>query len=43
MSKTGKPPGVQSKRLIIGLKGFEQISAVEGLRPTRDMKSTFVR
>jgi hypothetical protein len=27
--------------LVIGLKGFEKISAVEGLRVTRDMKATF--
>jgi hypothetical protein len=41
MSKTDKPPRVKAKRLVIGLEGFEKISAVEGLRLTRDMKGTF--
>jgi hypothetical protein len=30
-----------SKGLIIGRKGFEKISAVEGIRMSREMKSTF--
>jgi hypothetical protein len=41
MSKTGKPARAKAKRLVIGLRGFEKISAIEGLRLTRDMKSTF--
>jgi hypothetical protein len=41
MSKIGKPTRVKAKRLVIGLRGFEKISAVEGLRLTRDMKGTF--
>jgi hypothetical protein len=41
MSKTGKPARATPKRLIIGLSGFEKVSAVEGARLTRDMKVTF--
>ena len=41
MSKTDKPARVRSKRLTLGLGGFEKISAVEGSRLTRDMKGTF--
>jgi hypothetical protein len=40
MSKTGKPAQVRSKRLTLGLGGFEKISAVEGIRLTRDLKTT---
>lgn len=31
----------KSQRLIIGLAGFEKVSAIEGLHLTRDMKRTF--
>jgi hypothetical protein len=46
--ETGKPkkrkvarPRAKAQRLIIGLAGFEKVSAIEGLRLTRDMKRTF--
>jgi hypothetical protein len=42
MSKTGKPRA-KGKRLTIGLAGFEKISAIEGIRLTRDMRGTFRR
>jgi hypothetical protein len=41
MSKTGKPVRAKAKRLTIGHAGFEKISAVEGIRLTRDMRGTF--
>jgi hypothetical protein len=31
----------KTERLTIGLAGFEKVSAIEGLRLTRDMKITF--
>ena len=36
-----KPSGTKSKGLVIGRKGFEKISAVEGIRMSREMKATF--
>ncbi|AUC97992.1 MULTISPECIES: hypothetical protein [Bradyrhizobium] len=41
MSKINKTPRTKSKGLIIGRKGFEKISAVEGIRMSREMKATF--
>jgi len=40
-AKINKPSGPKSKGLIIGRKGFEKISAVEGIRMPREMKATF--
>jgi hypothetical protein len=41
-NKINKPSrSKSSKGLIIGRKGFEKISAVEGIRMSREMKSTF--
>jgi hypothetical protein len=31
----------KAQRYTIGLAGFEKVSAIEGLRLTREMKSTF--
>ena len=46
MKKIGKSKSSQrakkkAARIIIGLAGFEKISAIEGLHLTRDMKATF--
>ena len=46
MKKTGKPrtskrAKAKASTVIIGLAGFEKISAIEGLHMTRDMKATF--
>jgi hypothetical protein len=46
MKKTGKPKTTKrakaaGERVTIGLAGFAKISAIEGLRMTRDMKATF--
>lgn len=41
MKKTGKHARVKTRPIKIGLAGFEKISAIEGLRVTRDMKGTF--
>lgn len=38
MNRLSRP---KSKGLIIGRKGFEKISAVEGIRMSGEMKSTF--
>jgi hypothetical protein len=32
---------IETRRVIIGLAGFEKVSAIEGLPLTRDMKETF--
>jgi len=42
-AKRGKiaRPRAKARRLVIGLAGFEKISAIEGLHLTRDMKKTF--
>jgi hypothetical protein len=42
-TKQRKIAGSRAKasRLIIGLAGFEKVSAIEGLHLTRDMKRTF--
>ncbi|HEX3951015.1 MAG TPA: hypothetical protein VHW95_14255 [Steroidobacteraceae bacterium] len=37
-SKRAKP---KASGMIIGLAGFEKISAIEGLHLTREMKATF--
>jgi hypothetical protein len=39
--KINKPSRPKSKGLVIGRKGFEKISAVEGIRMSREMKDTF--
>jgi hypothetical protein len=39
--KIDKPSRPKSKGLVIGRKGFEKISAVEGIRIPREMKDTF--
>jgi hypothetical protein len=39
--KINKPSRTKSEGLVIGRKGFEKISAVEGIRMSRDMKGTF--
>ncbi len=53
MRRSGKPKtgkanklkiaraNAKPKGLTIGLAGFEKVSAIEGLRLTRDMKRTF--
>lgn len=40
-NKINKSSRAKSKGLVIGRKGFEKISAVEGIRMSREMKSTF--
>lgn len=40
-NKVNKSSRTKSKGLIIGRKGFEKISAVEGIRMSREMKATF--
>lgn len=40
-NRTKKPSGAKSKGLVIGRKGFEKISAIEGIRMPREMKTTF--
>jgi hypothetical protein len=39
--RTSKRPKTKASRVIIGLAGFEKISAIEGLHLTREMKTTF--
>ncbi|SEN68988.1 hypothetical protein [Bradyrhizobium sp. OK095] len=39
--KINKPSQPKSKGLVIGRKGFEKLSAVEGIRMSREMKTTF--
>jgi hypothetical protein len=39
--KISKPLRPKPKGLVIGRKGFEKISAVEGIRMPREMKDTF--
>lgn len=41
MSKIDKPSGTKRKGFTLGRKSFEKISAVEGIRLTGDMRSTF--
>jgi hypothetical protein len=41
MNKTGKPTGTKRKGFTPCRKSFEKISAVEGIRLTGDMQSTF--
>jgi hypothetical protein len=46
MSKKSKGPKLsrgqaKPKRFVIGLAGFEKVSAIEGLHLTRGMKRTF--
>jgi len=40
-NKVNKSSRAKSKGLVIGRKGFEKISAVEGIRMSREMKATF--
>ena len=40
-NKINKPSRSKSTGLVIGRKGFEKISAVEGIRMSREMKTTF--
>ncbi len=40
-SKVNKSSSAKSKGLVIGRKGFEKISAVEGIRMSREMKAIF--
>jgi len=40
-NKVNKSSRTKSKGLVIGRKGFEKISAVEGIRMPREMKATF--
>jgi hypothetical protein len=40
-NKSKKLSRTKSKELVIGRKGFEKISAVEGIRMPREMKNTF--
>jgi hypothetical protein len=40
-NKINKSSRTKAKGLIIGRKGFEKISAVEGIRMSREMKTTF--
>ena len=41
MKKSAARSEAKRKTLTLGLKGFEKISAVEGIRLTRGMKGTF--
>jgi hypothetical protein len=40
-NKVKKSSRAKSKGLVIGRKGFEKISGVEGIRMSREMKATF--
>lgn len=40
-SGTSKRTKTEASGLVIGLAGFEKISAIEGLHLTREMKATF--
>lgn len=39
--RTNKRAKANASSVIIGLAGFEKISAIEGLHLTREMKATF--
>jgi hypothetical protein len=39
--RTNKRSKAKASSVIIGLAGFEKISAIEGLHLSRDMKATF--
>jgi len=39
--RTNKHVRAKASRVVIGLAGFERISAIEGLHLTREMKATF--
>lgn len=40
-TRMNKPSKAKARSVVIGLAGFEKISAIEGLHLTREMKATF--